>query len=130
VENAVRYSPADEPIELAAYRDGGMLVFTVADRGPGVRAEDESLIFEPFYRGTTASPDTGRTGLGLSIARTLAEIQGGTVTYEPRAGGGSVFTVRLPATEVGGGCPRANCVTKWPSLWNLSRAIRTRPIVS
>jgi len=101
VENAVRYSPADEPIELAAYRDSGMLVFTVADRGPGVRAEDEKQIFEPFYRGTNASPDTGRTGLGLSIARTLAEIQGGTVTYAPRAGGGSVFTVRLPATELG-----------------------------
>jgi two-component system sensor histidine kinase KdpD len=101
VENAVRYSPAEEPIELAAYRDGGMLVFTVADRGPGVRPEDEKQIFEPFYRGTTASPDTGRTGLGLSIARTLAEIQGGTVTYAPRPGGGSVFTVRLPATELG-----------------------------
>jgi len=100
LENAVRYSPPDEPIELGAHREAALLVFTVADRGPGVPPADVRQIFEPFYRGANASPDTGRTGLGLSIAQTLAEIQGGAVTYAPRTGGGSLFTLRLRATEV------------------------------
>jgi Osmosensitive K+ channel histidine kinase len=100
LENAVRYSPASQPIELAARREEGMLVFAVSDRGPGVAEEDVTRIFEPFYRAKTAAPDTGRAGLGLSIARTLAEIQGGTLRYAPRPGGGSIFSLHLPATEL------------------------------
>lgn len=100
LENAIRYSPPGEPIELGATRDGDMLVFTVADRGPGVQREDVTRIFEPFYRSTNAPPDSGRAGLGLSIARTLTEMQGGRIDYQARPGGGSVFSLRLPATEV------------------------------
>ncbi len=100
LENAVRYSPPSEPIELAAHRDGKSLIFTIADRGPGVDEADVGRIFEPFFRAKGASPDAGRAGLGLSIARTLAEIQGGSVTYTPRYGGGSIFALRLPATEL------------------------------
>jgi two-component system sensor histidine kinase KdpD len=101
LENAARYSPDNEPIELSAKRDGEMLLFTVSDRGPGVREDDLPTIFEPFHRARNAPPDAGRAGLGLSIARTLAELQGGTVSYTARPGGGSVFSLRLPATEVG-----------------------------
>jgi len=101
LENAARYSPEAQPIELAARRDNGVLVFTVSDRGPGVREADAPRIFEPFYRAQNAVPDAGRAGLGLSIARTLAEIQGGSLTYTPRGGGGSVFALSLPATELG-----------------------------
>jgi two-component system sensor histidine kinase KdpD len=100
LENAARYSPAREPIELAARRDGETLVFTVSDRGPGVASADQARIFEPFFRAQTATPDAGRAGLGLSIARTLAEIQGGSVSYAPRPGGGAVFALRLPAREL------------------------------
>lgn len=100
LENAARYSPPNEPIELGARREGDRLVFTVSDRGPGIRPEDATRIFEPFYRAANAAPDTGRAGLGLSIARTLAELQGGTVTHTPRPGGGSIFALSLPATEV------------------------------
>jgi two-component system sensor histidine kinase KdpD len=101
LENAARYSPETQPIELAARRENGALVFTVSDRGPGVRETDAPRIFEPFYRAEDAVPDAGRAGLGLSIARTLAEIQGGSLTYAPRSGGGSVFALSLPATELG-----------------------------
>lgn len=101
LENAARYSPPAEAVELAARRDGDWLVFSVADRGPGVQETDRSRIFEPFYRSATSAPDAAaRAGLGLSIARTLAQIQGGSVTYAPRPGGGAVFELRLPATEV------------------------------
>jgi len=101
LENAVRHSPPNEPIELAARRDGSRLLFTVSDRGSGVDPESAPHIFEPFYRAPGSAPDTGRAGLGLSIARTLAEIQGGTLDYQPREGGGSVFMLSLPATELG-----------------------------
>jgi len=100
LENAIRYSPPGEAIELGAAREADMLVFTVADRGPGVQREDVARIFEPFYRSSNAPPDAGRAGLGLSIARTLAEMQGGRIEYRARPGGGSVFSLRLPATEV------------------------------
>jgi two-component system sensor histidine kinase KdpD len=100
LENAVRYSPLADTIELSARRDGDQLVFSVADRGPGVSEDDLGRIFEPFYRARAAAPDAGRAGLGLSIARTLADIQGGSLGYSPRPGGGSIFSLRLPATEL------------------------------
>jgi two-component system sensor histidine kinase KdpD len=100
LENAVRYSAPGESIELAAKREGDELVFSVADRGPGINEDDVSRVFEPFYRARNAAPDAGRAGLGLSIARTLAEIQGGAVTYTARQGGGSVFSLRIPAVEL------------------------------
>ncbi len=100
LENAARYSPLSEPIELAARREGGSLVFTVSDRGPGVANIDVPRIFEPFFRSHNATPDSGRAGLGLSIARTLAELQGGSVTYTARPGGGSTFALLLPASEL------------------------------
>jgi signal transduction histidine kinase len=62
-------------------------------------AEQDS-IFEPFYRPPHMTHDTGSAGLGLSIARRLAEAQGGSVTYARAADAGSVFTLRLPAVEV------------------------------
>jgi len=100
IENALRHSPPDGVVDLSVERAGEQLIFTVSDRGPGVAPADRERIFEPFYRAQGSAPDFGRTGLGLSIARRLAELQGGTVDYAPRPGGGSVFSVRLPATDV------------------------------
>jgi two-component system sensor histidine kinase KdpD len=101
LENAARYSPPSEAVELAARRDGAALVFSVSDRGPGVSEPDRARIFEPFYRSAGSAPDAAaRAGLGLSIARTLAQIQGGSVAYRPRSGGGAVFELRLPASEL------------------------------
>jgi len=97
IENAVKYSPPDAPIDLSARRDGAWLVFSVADRGPGVPPDERERIFEPFYRRRTAGPDLGGAGLGLSIARGIAEAQGGGVSYEDRPDGGSVFSIRVPA---------------------------------
>src|SRR5262249_54224719 len=99
LENAARYSPPSEAVELAARREADELVFSVSDRGPGGRESDRGRIFEPFYRSADSAPDAAaRAGLGLSIARTLAQIQGGSVSYAPRAGGGAVFELRLPAS--------------------------------
>jgi two-component system sensor histidine kinase KdpD len=99
LENADKYSPPDAPIDLSVMRAGDRLRFVVADRGPGVEEAEASRIFEPFYRAPGVAPDTGGAGLGLAIARRLAAEQGGDVLYEARRGGGSVFTLLLPAAD-------------------------------
>jgi len=97
LENAIKYGPPAEPIELWIARVGDRVRLTVADRGPGIPDEERTLIFEPFYRPKGARPDVGGAGLGLAIARRIAEAQGGSLTYATRAGGGSEFRLELPA---------------------------------
>ncbi|HEX4682991.1 MAG TPA: ATP-binding protein [Gemmatimonadaceae bacterium] len=103
IDNAAKYSPEDAPIEVGARRSGDRLEFTVADRGRGVAEHDRERIFEPFNRLSGAATDVAGTGLGLSIARGIAEAQGGSVTYLARPGGGSVFTLTVPAIDLDAG---------------------------
>lgn len=100
IENAAKYSPPEAPIDLRAYRDGAWLAFAVADRGPGVPESERERIFEPFYRRSSAAPDAGGAGLGLSIARGIAEAQDGSVAVSDREGGGSVFALRVPYVAI------------------------------
>jgi two-component system, OmpR family, sensor histidine kinase KdpD len=100
LENALKYSPSHTPVEVRTGREGAFLAFAVLDRGPGIAAAEVDRIFEPFYRMPDREPDVAGTGLGLSIARRLAEAQGGAVRYEARPGGGSVFTLLLPAVDL------------------------------
>jgi len=97
LENAHKYSPRTQPVDIELSRAGNMIEISVADRGPGVPAAERERIFEPFYRPERSTPDAGSAGLGLSIALRLAMAQGGTLTYQDREGGGSVFTLGLPA---------------------------------
>ena len=99
MENAAKYSLADAPIELVARRDGEELVIEVRDRGPGVAEEDLGRIFIPFFRSKAVLYDVGGAGLGLPMAKMLAEAQGGQLCYRPREGGGSIFTFTLPALD-------------------------------
>ena len=99
LENAIKYSPPAAPVWLRAWRDGDRMLFTVDDEGRGVDAADREQIFEPFYRARAIADGTRGTGLGLAIARQLAEAQRGTLTYAPREGGGSRFTLSLPAAR-------------------------------
>jgi two-component system, OmpR family, sensor histidine kinase KdpD len=99
IENAIKYSPAGSAIDVSVHRAGEHLEFIVADRGPGVADAERQRVFEPFYRPNRDVPDAGGAGLGLSIARQLAEAQGGSVVFEPRDGGGSRFVFRLPAAD-------------------------------
>jgi two-component system sensor histidine kinase KdpD len=103
IDNALRYTRAGGEVEVHATREGEWLAIRVADRGPGIPIAERERIFEPFYRPRSESPDVGHAGLGLSIARRLAELQGGRLDYEPRVGGGSVFTLVLPAETMESG---------------------------
>ncbi len=100
IENAVKYSPPGTPIDLVVGSDDGMLTISIADRGFGVPPLERERIFAPFYRPPGVSPNAGGAGLGLAIARRLAEAQEGTLTYADRPGGGSIFTLRLPAASL------------------------------
>lgn len=100
LENALKYSPALAPVDFAVRREGQQLVFDIADRGPGISPEEQTRLFEPYYRPASTPADVSGAGLGLTIAKGLAEAQGGTVHYREREGGGSVFSLRLPAVDV------------------------------
>ena len=71
----------------------------MSDRGPGVPESERDRIFEPFYRPPGVPPDIRGHGLGLSIARGLSEAQGGALRFEPRPGGGSIFSLELNAAD-------------------------------
>ncbi len=100
LENAVRYGPPSEIVELSIGREATELVFAVSDRGPGITSEEQGRVFEAFYRPEGSLPDRGRAGLGLAIARSLVDGRGGSLRYRARPGGGSVFEVRLPAADI------------------------------
>jgi len=99
LENAAKYSPARAPIAIGAERRDGEIRISVSDRGPGVPISARDRIFEPFYRAPGATPDVRGAGLGLSIARRLAEAQGGALAIHERQGGGSTFVLSLPGAE-------------------------------
>ncbi len=94
IDNALKYSPPEEPVEIALH--GKEL--TVRDHGPGIAPEDLPHIFDRFYRGAEARGRPG-SGLGLAIVRLLAAQQGGAVTAEPAPGGGTLMRLRLPGLE-------------------------------
>jgi two-component system sensor histidine kinase MprB len=94
IDNAVKYSPPGEPVEVRL-RAG---VLEVRDHGPGISAEDLPHIFDRFYRGAEARGQPG-SGLGLAIVRQVAVQQGGSVTAEAAAGGGTLMRLELPGAE-------------------------------
>ena len=96
VGNAIKYAPTGTPINVRAERQNGLFRIAVSDHGPGIPAEERGHMFEKFFRGRGVGSTPG-AGLGLSIARSLVVLHGGTLDYEDTPGGGSTFVVRLPA---------------------------------
>jgi signal transduction histidine kinase len=94
IDNAVKYSPGGANVELRVGIEGEHVVARVSDRGVGVPPEHVAHLFEPFYR---ARPGVASgLGLGLYVSDAVAKGHGGTLTFEPRPGGGSTFVLRLP----------------------------------
>jgi two-component system sensor histidine kinase BaeS len=93
--NAVRHTPADGTVRLAAERHGGQLELSVEDTGDGIRPEDLERIFEPFFRADPARTGPG-AGLGLALARRIVEALGGRITADGSAGTGARLAVVLP----------------------------------
>jgi signal transduction histidine kinase len=94
IDNAVAYG--NEAAVTLADAPGGVAI-EVADRGPGIPPEKRETVFEPFYRMEgSRSRETGGTGLGLTLARSIARRHGGDLTLHDRPGGGLVARLFLP----------------------------------
>jgi len=96
VGNALKYAPTGTPIGVRAVRRNGQFDIAVSDHGPGIPPDERGHMFEKFFRGSGVGATPG-AGLGLSIARSLIVLHGGTIEYEDTPGGGSTFVVHLPA---------------------------------
>lgn len=97
VENALKYSPKNAPVEIRLYQDKKVIIYSVKDEGPGISEEERGKIFEKFYRVGNEETRTAKgTGLGLYLCRQIAKDHGATVNVAANHSTGSVFTVSLP----------------------------------
>lgn len=101
LENAVRYSPEGQAVEVAIHcKNGGPVRISFKDHGPGIPTTDLPHIFQRFYRGDPSrTRATGGFGLGLAIVKALVEAYGGTIKAESELGKGTCMTVELPVTQ-------------------------------
>lgn len=95
IDNAIKYSPAGEPITLRLEMLDHCAQLSVSDRGMGIPVQHQARIFERFYR-VDAARAPGGSGLGLAIVKTLVEGMGGKIQVRSKLGEGSTFTVTLP----------------------------------
>ncbi len=99
LNNADKYSPAHQPIEVHTEMREGLIVISVLDRGPGIAKEDVDRIFERFYRSPDTAQKAGGAGIGLTVCKRLIEALGGSIWAELREGGGLVVSFSLPPYE-------------------------------
>jgi two-component system sensor histidine kinase KdpD len=96
IENANLYSSPDQPITISTEDKDDFVVFSIADRGPGIVDAELGLIFDKFYRGADQRYRVQGTGMGLPIAKAIVEAHGGTIAVVSQMGHGSVFSFSLP----------------------------------
>jgi heavy metal sensor kinase len=97
VENAVKFTPSGGKVHVGVSARDGNCTIRVADTGPGIAPADQTRIFERFFRGDRARPhDAGGAGLGLPIARWIAEVHGGELRLDHSDAAGTVFVAVLP----------------------------------
>lgn len=96
LDNALSYVPAGGKIRLSLSEEKEHLVFTVSDNGPGIPEKSRKEVFRRFYRMDSSRKDKQHFGLGLSIAREIVSLHGGTITVSETSGGGATFIMILP----------------------------------
>jgi len=102
VDNSLKYSPAGTPVTIQAQQAGGSVILDITDHGKGMALQEQSRIFERFYRSPSVQHQVPGSGLGLSIAHRIARAHGGdlTVTSHP---GETTFRMTLPFDRKGEG---------------------------
>jgi two-component system sensor histidine kinase KdpD len=106
LENALDLSPTDEAVELEVRADGDELRIDVADRGPGVPAEQRERIFDAFTQADgSATRSHEGLGIGLFLTRRIMAAHGGGISYRDREGGGGVFSLSFPSVSEAAGLP-------------------------
>jgi signal transduction histidine kinase len=97
VANALRVSPEGTTVRLSAGRKPAWIWMGVEDEGPGIAPDDQDRVFQRFWRADGERPEVGRSGLGLTIVRQIAEAHGGEVRLVSEPGRGAAFAIWLPA---------------------------------
>ena len=101
IDNAIKYSPPDSTIRIAASRQGDMALVTVADDGNGIPAGEQEKIFDMFYVGDSKPSDGRRSiGLGLALCKAIVTAHGGRIWVSDNEPRGAVFSFTLPTEEV------------------------------
>jgi signal transduction histidine kinase len=100
LQNAIKYSPRGEPIEVRLSAQAGQAVLAITDRGIGIPEEDLPKLFRRFYRASNVNPQQiSGTGIGLYVIREIVTRHGGSVGVTSSVGQGSTFTVSLPLSD-------------------------------
>jgi two-component system sensor histidine kinase KdpD len=97
IENAVKFSPPDEPVRISAGVGTGVVTVRVIDQGRGIPSALRTRVFEPFFR--VRGESGSGSGLGLAICRGFVEANGGRIVLQSGAGRGTSFAVSLPLLE-------------------------------
>ena len=96
LSNAVKFSPPDAPVRVAAATAGAQVTVRVTDRGRGIAPGARAHVFEPFFRGRGAESGSG---LGLTICRGFVEANGGRIRLQTGRGDGTSFSVSFPRVK-------------------------------
>ena len=94
IENAHKYSPAEQPIQLRLSSTANDLVLEVEDRGIGIPLPDQAYVFDRFHRGSNTTGQSG-SGVGLSVVKLLLEAMDGSISVSSEPGMGSCFRIKL-----------------------------------
>jgi signal transduction histidine kinase len=99
LSNAVKFTPPGGAVHVSVTEEGGSAILRVSDTGRGLTPDSLEHVFDPFWQGEpSASREYGGLGLGLPLVRHIVHLHGGSVDVDSAgSGGGSTFTVRLPA---------------------------------
>ena len=101
INNAIKYTPENTPIDIAMTSQGAMAQVTVTDYGPGIPDEDKANIFDKFYCGSNPIADSRRSlGLGLYLCKAIIDAHDGCIVVEDNVPVGTVFRFQLPREEV------------------------------
>lgn len=95
IDNAVKFTPANSPIEVSGILKDHHVLISVEDRGPGIVPDEVDKLFEKFYRGRSLTTERG-LGLGLAICKMIVEAHGGQIWAENKKDGGAAFRFTLP----------------------------------
>ena len=100
LDNAVKYGPAGQVVQVRASRVGGRARLEVRDQGPGIPPSEREAVWRPFQRGTGAlRSGAGGSGIGLTVVRELVAEHGGSIAVEDAPGGGALLVVQLPLAD-------------------------------
>jgi two-component system sensor histidine kinase KdpD len=98
LDNALKYSPSDAPVDIDVSAADDEVTIQVADRGPGLAKDESRLVFDKLYRGSASAGRARGAGLGLAIAQAIVQVHGGRIWATERSGGGAIFAFTLPLT--------------------------------